>query len=214
MEDKNNQPIDGVNDDIDSKKAANEEEAKSLSGQYYFGYGTDISYTDKVDSVTPSEGENKDEAKSSTPDKGEASPHYFTSGTGDSRGFSDLVKGDRSVTPEYISDLGKHFPIFDERADDSAKKRYKGFGIASMILGIVSVICCCLDGVAIIFAILAIVFSAIRMKVKADGFAIAGLVTGIIGAIFKIVMLLLVILGFTSGIYEESIELIICLLLK
>ena len=59
----------------------------------------------------------------------------------------------------------------------------KGLSIAAMILGIVSVVLCCIWYIAIPCAILAIIFGIIGKKRDGRGMAIAGLVLGIIALI-------------------------------
>ena len=56
----------------------------------------------------------------------------------------------------------------------------KGLSIAAMILGIVSVVLCCIWYLSIPCAILAIIFGVIGKKRDGRGMAIAGLVLGII----------------------------------
>ena len=72
------------------------------------------------------------------------------------------------------------------------KSKNRGFAIASMILGIISIVCCCVYYIGLVAAVLAIVFAVIsRVRMGYfDGFAIAGLITGIIGAVFGIAMLI------------------------
>ena len=97
---------------------------------------------------------------------------------------------------------------FQSNLEPAQKKPQNGYAIASLVLGIVSVLCCCcccfvdilgliLMGVA---AILAIVFAFLSKKNtngKMDGKAIAGLVLGIVA----IVMLLLFLAAFV-GVYN------------
>ena len=83
--------------------------------------------------------------------------------------------------------------------------KYFALGIVSMILGIVSITCCCLFGAPIVLAITALVFAILRMSVSPDGFSIAGLVTGIIGLIFNALMLVFVFSG-EAEIDIEGIE--------
>lgn len=67
------------------------------------------------------------------------------------------------------------------------KSRNRGFAIASMILGIFSILCCCFTYIGLIIGVLSIVFavvSRVRMGYF-DGMAIAGLVLGIIGVVFS-----------------------------
>ena len=85
------------------------------------------------------------------------------------------------------------------------KGKFYGFGIASMILGIISITCCCVFGAPILFAILAVVFAIITMSKGANGFAIAGLVTGCIGVILNGIVLM-IIFGGGLDIYLEELE--------
>ncbi len=79
------------------------------------------------------------------------------------------------------------------------KSRNRGFAIASMILGILSILCCCFTYIGIALSIIAIVFavvSRVRMGYF-DGMAIAGLVLGIIGFVFG-VSILIIDIAFTE----------------
>lgn len=60
-----------------------------------------------------------------------------------------------------------------------------GFAIASMILGILSVISCCLWWVSVLFAVVGLILAIIAIVKKKDGkaFAIAGLVLAIVALI-------------------------------
>ena len=91
--------------------------------------------------------------------------------------------------------------------EPAQKKSQNGYAIASLVLGIVSVLCCCcccfadtlgliLMGVA---AVLAIVFAFLSKKNtngKMDGKAIAGLVLGIVA-----IVVLLLFLAALVGVY-------------
>ena len=91
--------------------------------------------------------------------------------------------------------------------EPAQKKPQNGYAIASLVLGIVSVLCCCcccfvdilgliLMGVA---AILAIVFAFLSKKNtngKMDGKAIAGLILGIVA-----IVMLLLFLAAIVGVY-------------
>lgn len=63
------------------------------------------------------------------------------------------------------------------------EKKSAAFSVASLVLGILSLVCCCLFPVAGVCAVLAIVFAFIsRSRLgQLDGMSIAGLVCGIIG---------------------------------
>ena len=96
-----------------------------------------------------------------------------------------------------------HNPFYDEIRKSEERGKYYGLGIASMVLGIVSITCCCFFGVPIILAVLAVVFSAIRMFAKSDGFALAGLITGIIGFVFNLIMIIAMFSGDTEFDFTE-----------
>ena len=92
---------------------------------------------------------------------------------------------------------------YSYRAVMDVKSRNRGFAVASMILGIISIVCCCSYYVGLTAAVLSIVFavvSRVRMGYF-DGFAVAGLITGIIGVVFG-VALLVVDLVFIEALEE------------
>lgn len=89
----------------------------------------------------------------------------------------------------------------------------KGFAIASLCLGIASVVfcccCCCLYYVAIITSILAIVFACLARSAnngKMPGMAIAGLILGIIGILLFCFFLFMEVSGILEEIMIETIE--------
>ena len=75
-----------------------------------------------------------------------------------------------------------------------------GFAIASLVLGILSIVCCCAWYISGIFAILSIAFAIIVLTKNKPGrgMAIAGLVCAAIGIIIAIVMLVMVVVVGTS----------------
>lgn len=80
------------------------------------------------------------------------------------------------------------------------KQQKKGFGIASMILGIVAIVLFGIWQVSIPCGILAIIFGVLGIKAINKGMAIAGLVTGIIGLLISIfIIILLFSIGFLKG---------------
>ena len=85
-------------------------------------------------------------------------------------------------------------PINQNSAVENEKK---GFSIASMILGIISIALCCIWFISIPCAILAIIFSAIGKRQGGKGMATTGMVLGIIGLSLYI---LLFSLGFATAL--------------
>ena len=63
---------------------------------------------------------------------------------------------------------------------DENKTESKGLSIASMVLGIVSLVLSCFVYISVPCAILAIIFGIVGMKKGGRGMGIAGLVLGII----------------------------------
>ena len=97
---------------------------------------------------------------------------------------------------------------FQSNLEPAQKKPQNGYAIASLVLGIVSVLCCCcccfVDILGLILmgvsAVLAIVFAFLSKKNtngKMDGKAIAGLVLGIVA-----IVMLLLFLAALVGIYN------------
>lgn len=67
-----------------------------------------------------------------------------------------------------------------------------GFSIASLVTGILSMVCCCATGFSILLAIAAIVLGIITLCKQYDGkgMAIAGIITGGIGLILGVFVLI------------------------
>ena len=100
------------------------------------------------------------------------------------------------ATPEtYYHDINtpneakedRYYEVFDKN-----KPKTMGWSLTSMILGIVSVICCCVGWAGLVVGIAAIVFAIVsRCSLKYfDAMSIAGLILGIFGIVFSGVMLL------------------------
>ena len=81
----------------------------------------------------------------------------------------------------------------------------KGFGIAAMVLGILSLIICCFWQYSITFAVIAIVLGIIGVKKPGKGMAIAGIITGAIGFIFSIIAIVIFLIIGVSGTLAQVI---------
>lgn len=107
------------------------------------------------------------------------------------------------------SNTGTNYNKYDTYVPEENKKEgSKAFAIASMVLGILSVImCCCIEYISIILGVLAIVFYAIDKKNngKSNGMAIAGLVCGIVGLSLSVIGIIISVSGFLNT-FEESFE--------
>ncbi len=78
--------------------------------------------------------------------------------------------------------------------EENQVQEKKGLSITSMVLGIVSIVLCCVYYISIPSSILAIIFGAVGMKKGGKGMAIAGIVCGIIG----LALYILAIIGVAS----------------
>lgn len=81
---------------------------------------------------------------------------------------------------------------------NEVKNESKGLSIASMVLGIVSLVFVCVWYITIPCAILAIIFAIIGRKKGGKGMATAGLVTGIIAICLYALIFLLAFAGIAS----------------
>ncbi len=86
---------------------------------------------------------------------------------------------------------------------EEPKQDKKGFCIASLVLGIVTLIFFCIWYISIPCGILAIVFGILGLKSSGRGMAIAGLITSSIGLVISaLIVIFLFIVGFTIGFSE------------
>lgn len=97
--------------------------------------------------------------------------------------------------------------VENRNTQGSKKEDRKGLAIAAMVLGIVSIVFCCVYWVSIICAILAIIFGIVAIKSSGKGMAISGIVTGSIG-IFISLFVTIFLIGVSSVIYNEAVDVI------
>lgn len=111
---------------------------------------------------------------------------------------SSAYGGDVVFMPPNLQNIAKDYEM---PTASNAGNGNIGYSIASMVCGIVSLVCCCFWYFSILLAIAAIVLGIISIKKVYDGkgMAIAGLITGGI-TIFALIVLL--ILGGASMLYE------------
>jgi len=89
--------------------------------------------------------------------------------------------------------------------DDYPQNTSNAKGNISMVLGILSMVICCCYYLAIPLGIAAIIFGIVSLKQKEPqkGFAIAGIVTGIIAFLLVIVLFFMALLVYESGAYDQ-----------
>lgn len=103
------------------------------------------------------------------------------------------------------SNTEKEAPVVETKVVvEEPKKDRKGFCIASMVLGIIALVLFCVWYLSIPCAILAVIFGILGIKSKGKGMAIAGLVTGSIGLVVSVLIIIfLVIVGVAVGISDS-----------
>lgn len=92
-----------------------------------------------------------------------------------------------------------------EALGDLSKPKTRAFSIASLILGILSLICCCGGFVGFAFGVLAIVFAIVARRHLGyfDGMSIAGMTCGIVGAVLGLLLGILSLSGFFDDIINS-----------
>lgn len=78
--------------------------------------------------------------------------------------------------------------------------------IVSLILGIASIVLCCLWYLGLPLSIAGIVCSVMSSKKQKSGLATAGLVCSIIGIVLVVFMIILVIIGMLSGEFVDILS--------
>ncbi len=103
------------------------------------------------------------------------------------------------------------YTIEPENNEPATKK--SSLGLISMIIGIVNVVCCCCGNcipyvsyvvpfVVLILGVVSLVLAIVSKKQagKMDGFAIAGMILGILGIVMGVVAIVTFILGLVLGV--------------
>jgi hypothetical protein len=90
------------------------------------------------------------------------------------------------LQPIYAS--GQEIPPYAMAAPPTDRK---GFAVASLVLGIVSMLFCCLAYLTFLPALLSIIFGALGLKSSKKGIAIAGLILGAVAIVIGILLTIL-----------------------
>lgn len=81
--------------------------------------------------------------------------------------------------------------------------KINGFNIASLVLGIVSIVLWCMWFISIPCSILALIFGILGIKKQGKGMAIAGIITGAISLVIWVVLFFgAFMFGFIEGITD------------
>ncbi len=86
----------------------------------------------------------------------------------------------------------------ENKTTQTVAQESKGLSIASMVLGIISVVLFCIWYISIPCAILAIIFGIVGMKKGGKGMGIAGLVLGIVAVAILVIIYLLAVAGLAT----------------
>ncbi|HZK34279.1 MAG TPA: DUF4190 domain-containing protein [Bacillota bacterium] len=92
---------------------------------------------------------------------------------------------------------------YNQYGDQHPPQDRKGLAIASMILGILSLVFMCAPGLNILLSTLAIIFGGVSLKSSGRGMAIAGLVTGLVALAIILLFFLLFAAEITSSPFYE-----------
>ena len=119
---------------------------------------------------------------------------------GEKNSFSDgsfIDYTDKTSDGKNLCEEDRYDEIFD-----TSKRNTRAFSVISMILGIISLVCCCIGPLGFVLGVGAIVFSIISRKSLGyfDGFSVVGLILGIFGACFGAVVFILI---FFTGIFDS-----------
>lgn len=92
-----------------------------------------------------------------------------------------------------------------EALGDLSKPKTRAFSIASLVLGILSLVCCCSGFLSFILGVLAIVFSVVARRHLGyfDGLSIAGMTCGIVGAVLGLLLGILSVSGWFDDIRDS-----------
>lgn len=101
----------------------------------------------------------------------------------------------------YTPSANTDTTYYNNNQSSTASKPSSGFGITSLIMGILSILTSCCCGAGILFGILGFIFSLLQKKDfdgKKPGTATAGLITSIIGLLLSIGLIVLSYAGLLS----------------
>lgn len=145
---------------------------------------------------------------------------FGSNGKGEATPFEGVGNAYASATPFADNGKGNAVPYGNDSTDGKITSypenasNGNGFAIASLVLGILSIVCCCLPSspvlmiVYIALPVLALVFGIISVKKRKNGLAIAGIVTGSVGLFFGLLFFVLGLAGSSDKLLQwlESLE--------
>lgn len=95
--------------------------------------------------------------------------------------------------------------------DEQPKPERRGFAIASLILGILSLVLCCIGGGVLGIAGLALGIASLVKKESSMGMAVAGIITSVFGIIYGIAILIMAVMfsGYFTEHYEDILNAVV-----
>lgn len=119
-----------------------------------------------------------------------AANYYSSTGTSSGTGNTTAPYADPSA--------GSNSDFYTTSYAPAGESVSTGFAIASLVMGILSILgCCCYGVIGILFGILGIIFGCIQPKDeygKKPGMAVAGIITSAIGLVMGIIVILCLVL--------------------
>lgn len=105
---------------------------------------------------------------------------------------------------QYTSTSGYAEPVYQQESQSTVSAESGGFGIASMICGIIALLTCCLWCTCIPLAIVSIVLGVLQIsKGTAKGMAIAGIICSAIALIMLLVLTIVGVIFQNSPAYYD-----------
>lgn len=85
------------------------------------------------------------------------------------------------------------------------KKKRNGLGIASLVIGIISLISCCCWWLSILLGVVSIILGIVSLVQKEDtkGFAVVGIILGSIGIVLTVALVFTVVYMYDSGMMDQ-----------
>ncbi|MCH5340980.1 MAG: DUF4190 domain-containing protein [Acetatifactor sp.] len=103
----------------------------------------------------------------------------------------------------YYQDYTANMP-YQVATQEGPNEYTNGLHIASLVLGIASILVCCCLGMGVIFAIPGLVCAIIGNSRSKSGIGIAGLICSIIGIVFNAFILLIFIMDLIMSINSDT----------
>lgn len=108
--------------------------------------------------------------------------------------YTEANTYDRTQPLPPVQDSKGMYNDYGSYYDKPEDRTGEGYGIASLVLGIIGILCtCCLPILGLIPCVLAIIFGGVGMKAINRGLAIAGLSLGIVGLLPQLFFLALML---------------------